>query len=120
MSSSHHATRRTLMRFAFVVIVCGLLYAGLRPHPVPELFHEEDKLYHLLGFAALAVCTRVAFPRHAWWWQALAMLVLGAGIELAQNLQPARTGSMWDFLFDTLGVGIGLALARLPFMRRLS
>src|SRR5699024_6151600 len=89
MSTFLHAARRTLAHLAFVVVVCVLLYAGLGPHSVPEMFHEEDKLFHLLGFAALAVCTRLAFPRRAWWWQALAMLALGAGIELAQNLQPA-------------------------------
>ncbi len=114
------ATRRVLLRLAFAVVACFLLYAGLRAQSVPELFHEEDKLYHLAGFAALAVCTRLAFPRPAWWWQALAMLAMGGGIELAQNLEPARLGSAWDFLFDAIGVAIGLALARLPYLRHLA
>lgn len=118
MTLPRPAVQRVLVRVVFVVVVCILLYAGLRQNPVPEMFHEEDKLYHALGFAVLAVSTRLAFPRGPWWWQALGALVLGGGIELAQNLQPARTGSVWDFLFDALGVGAGWLLLQLPTLRR--
>lgn len=118
MKPMNRARRYLALRWLLAAIVVVLLCAGLRPHPVPETFHEEDKLYHLLGFAVLAVSTRLAFPRRAWWWLALAMLTLGLGIELAQNLEPARQGSLWDFLFDAVGVSLGLLLARLPVLRR--
>lgn len=95
-----------------------LLYTGPRPRPVPEIFHQEDKLYHLLGFATLAIGTRLALPRQAWWWQALAMLALGAGIELVQNLEPARVGSVWNFLFDAIGVRAGLLAVQLALFNR--
>lgn len=119
MTRSHRRLLRYLLRVAFVLVLGFLLYAGLRQNPAPEMFHEEDKLYHLLGFAALIACTRLAFPRGTWWWQALGVLALGGGIELLQNLEPARTGSIWDFLFDLLGVGLGLLLVRLPLFKRL-
>ncbi len=119
MTRPGSASKRVAWRLVLFAVLVGLLYAGLRSHPVPEAFHEEDKLYHLLGFAALAACTRLAFPRRAWWWQTLAMLAIGAGIELAQALMPGRVGSVWDFAFDTLGIAIGLALSRWPTLRRL-
>ncbi|HET8553850.1 MAG TPA: hypothetical protein VFL78_03415 [Rhodanobacteraceae bacterium] len=119
MTRSHPVLMRYALRVAFVLVFAFLLYAGLRQNPVPELFHEEDKLYHLIGFAAFIACARLAFPRGAWWWQTAGALALGAGIELAQNLQPARTGSIWDFLFDAVGVGLGLLLLRLPVFQRL-
>lgn len=119
MTRLHSILTRYAMRAIFVLVLCALLYAGLRQNPVPELFHEEDKLYHLIGFAAFIACARLAFPRGAWWWQAVGALALGGGIELVQNLQPARVGSIWDFLFDALGVGAGLLLVRLPVFRQL-
>lgn len=119
MTRSHPVLMRYALRAVFVLVFGFLLYAGLRQQPVPELFHEEDKLYHLIGFAAFIACARLAFPRGAWWWQAAGALALGAGIELGQNLQPARIGSIWDFLFDALGVGLGLLLVRLPVFKQL-
>lgn len=117
MTRPHPVLMRYALRVAFVLVFGFLLYAGLRQNPVPELFHEEDKFYHLLGFAAFIACARLAFPRGAWWWQAAGALALGGAIELLQNLQPARTGSIWDFLFDALGVGLGLLLVRLPVFK---
>lgn len=118
MTPPDPALRRVVLRIAFAVVLAVLLYAGLREQPVPELFHEEDKLHHVLGFAVLAMSARMAFPHGRLRWQLPAMLALGAAIELAQNLLPGRTGSVWDMLADMLGVGLGLALAALPAMRR--
>ncbi len=111
------AFRRLLAGAALVVVLAIVLYAGLGPHPVPQGFHEEDKLYHLIGFAALAACTRLTFPRAAWWWQVIGVLALGGGIELAQTFQPERVGSVWDFLFDGVGVAAGWLLLQMPTLR---
>jgi VanZ family protein len=110
--------RRLVLRIAFAVVLAVLLYAGLREQPVPELFHEEDKLHHVLGFAVLAVSMRMAFPRGRLRWQLPALLALAAGIELVQKLMPERTGSVWDLLAGAFGVTLGLALALLPALRR--
>lgn len=118
MTLSFPALRRLLMRAVFIAVLAVVLYAGLRQQPVPEVFDQEDKLYHVLGFAALAMCTRLAFPRGGWWWQVLGALAIGGGIELAQNLHPERVGSLWDFLADAIGVGIGWLLLQLPLLRR--
>jgi VanZ family protein len=118
MTAPDPVLRRVVLRIVFVAVLAVLLYAGLREHPVPELFHEEDKLHHLLGFAVLAVSMRMAFPRGRLRWQLPAMLALAAGIELAQNLMPERTGSMWDMWAGTLGIALGLASTMLPALHR--
>jgi VanZ family protein len=117
--------RRLLLRAIFVAVLVALLYAGLREQPVPQFFHGcmdrthgEDKLHHVLGFAVLAASMRMAFPRGRMSWQLLALAVLGAAIELGQNLLPARTGSAWDMLAGVLGAVLGLALTQLPVLRR--
>ena len=47
----------------FVAVLAVILFAGLKPDPVPQLFSQQDKLHHMLGFAALAFSLRLAFPR---------------------------------------------------------
>src|SRR5699024_918957 len=98
MTPPRHPLRRVLPRLGLVLVVGMLLYAGLMQNPAPKVFHGVDKLYHLTGFALLAVCTRLAFVRGAVWLQILAMLALGAGIEIVQAYIPGATASVWDFL----------------------
>ena len=47
----------------FLIVLAVVLFNGLKPEPVPQLFDQQDKLHHLLGFAALAFTLRLAFPR---------------------------------------------------------
>lgn len=118
MTTRRHAIRRSLPRVAVIVIVAILLYAGLLQNPAPKLFHGMDKIYHMSGFAILAICTRLAFARGSATRQVLAMLVLGAGIEIVQIFVPKATASPWDFLFDAIGITLGLLLMRLPIFKR--
>jgi len=41
----------------------------------------------------------------------------GLALELAQSLVPERTASLKDLLVDLVGIGIGLALARVAAPR---
>ncbi|MBF6623433.1 MAG: VanZ family protein, partial [Pseudomonas stutzeri] len=54
---------RFLRFLPFLAVAVVILYAGLKPEPVPQAFDQQDKLHHLLGFAALAFSMRLAFPR---------------------------------------------------------
>ena len=89
----------------------GLLYTGLRTRPIAQLFDQEDKLHHLLGFFALAFSCRLAFLRVKLHWIALGCVLSGVAIEYAQALIPLRTASLYDALANTLGVALGLAVA---------
>ena len=99
---------RTLL---FLAVCAGLLYTGLRTKPIAQLFDQEDKLHHLLGFFALAFSCRLAFLRVKLHWIALGCVLTGVAIEYAQALIPLRTASLYDALANTLGVALGLAVA---------
>ena len=97
---------RTLL---FLAVCAGLLYTGLRTKPIAQLFDQEDKLHHLLGFFALAFSCRLAFLRVKLHWIALGCVLAGVAIEYAQALIPLRTASLYDALANTIGVVLGLA-----------
>lgn len=86
-----------------------LLFAGLKAQPVPQTFANEDKLYHLLGFAALGFVAFMTFVRTHWLPVLLGCLLVGLGIELGQALQPLRTASPADMAANALGVLLGWA-----------
>lgn len=94
-----------------------LLFAGLRPEPVPQEFVQQDKLHHLLGLAVFVYTLRLAMPRLHGAWLAAIGLVAAALIELGQGLLPLRTASLADMGANSLGVLLGLALTRLRWGR---
>lgn len=98
---------RYLRVLPFLAVLAVILFAGLKPEPLPEAVDQQDKLHHLLGFAALVVASRLAFPRSHFIW--LLTLCLGTGllIELGQGLQPNRTPSTGDMLANALGALLG-------------
>ena len=100
------------VRMLFFVGISGvLLTAGLRAQPIPEVFAQEDKLYHLIGFIALSFSCRLAFLQVKLRWIAMGCLLTGVLIEYAQALMPLRTASAYDALANAFGVTIGLLLA---------
>lgn len=98
---------RYLRVLPFLAVLVVILFAGFRPQPLPEAVDQQDKLHHLLGFAALVVSSRLAFPRaHSIW---LLAFSLGTGllIEFGQGLLPNRTPSTGDMLANALGALLG-------------
>jgi VanZ family protein len=93
----------------FGVVALVVLVTGLSPVPVPQVFWHQDKVHHLLGFAALAFTARLAFPRVPVPWLAAAMLAGPTAIELGQGLLPLRTASAPDMLANAVGVLLGMA-----------
>jgi len=81
------------------------LYGLLRPESPPQLFEQSDKALHLLAFAALALSSRLAFPRMPAGLLWGGMLVLAPFLEWLQKaLQPARQFSELDIAANLLGV----------------
>jgi VanZ family protein len=95
-----------------LVIVGSLLPALLLPL-VPE---GGDKVEHLLGYAILAAmavqlfATRAALLRAA-----VGLVLLGIGIEFAQDLlTTTRQMDAWDAIANTAGVALGMATMLTP------
>ncbi len=61
-----------------------------------------------MAYGVLAVLGGLGFKG---WWSLLmvgiGLVVLGAGLELAQSIIPDRTGSVYDALANLVGVAIG-------------
>ncbi|WP_375741576.1 VanZ family protein [Pseudomonas boanensis] len=98
---------RYLRVLPFFAVLAVILFAGLKPEPLPEAVEQQDKLHHLLGFAALAATSRLGFPRTHFIWLLTICLGTGLLIELGQGLLPNRTPSAGDVIANTLGVMLG-------------
>jgi len=95
----------------FLAVCAGLLFTGLRTRPIPQVFAQEDKLHHFMGFFALAFSCRLAFLPVKLHWIAIGCVLAGVLIEYAQALIPLRTASFYDALANTAGVALGLLVA---------
>ena len=90
-----------------VVIVSGLV----PPQDLPRL-RISDKFEHLIAYVGLAIWFGGLLPPRRYVHLALALLVLGGGIEIAQGLMGLGREADWrDFFADALGVAFGLALS---------
>ena len=100
-----------LRALLFLAACAGLLFTGLRARPIPQVFAQEDKLHHFIGFFALAFSCRLAFLPVKLHWIAIGCVLAGVLIEYAQALIPLRTASFYDALANTAGVALGLLVA---------
>lgn len=100
---------RFLRFLPFLAVAVVILYAGLKPEPVPQAFDQQDKLHHLLGFAALAFSMRLAFPRLRLLWVIVLCLALAVLVEVGQSYYPHRVASIADMVANALGVAVGVA-----------
>lgn len=96
---------RRWVQAVFWASALGVLAMSLMPTDrLPEfVFDWWDKAQHALGFAWLALCGRLAYPR---WPRGMlvVLLALGAVIELAQSATGWRQGDVADWCADAIGV----------------
>lgn len=95
------------LALATITITFMLLTPG---GTVPSGPPHTDKATHALMFAVLAVCSRYArlspIVTVAW------LAVYGIVTEVLQaTVAVRRSGSLWDWCADLVGVAIGLAIA---------
>lgn len=84
------------------------LYLTLRPIVIPTTM--SDKSQHLLTFGLLTAWAALAYPRARLAPLGLALSGLGGMIELLQPLS-GRSDDLLDWIADTAGILIGLAVA---------
>lgn len=94
-------------------MVAGVVIASLVPARTIEalLGDLNDKLEHAAAYAGLMVWFGGMFRRSLQVWIAIALVVLGGGIELLQGLTPTRTPDVLDLAADSVGVLLAMVLS---------
>lgn len=106
---------RTWLALGWVFVSLALL-ACLVPPSAPglqPLFVLNDKVEHALGYVALSVWFAGLYPRSRYLWIALALFAMGVVIEFLQGwMSFGRNSDARDVVANTIGIAIGLLLAR--------
>jgi len=96
---------------------CALIFAlSHQPAlPVPMLFPHQDKVHHLLAYAAMGLLAwrlfahRIPTPQRLWLATTLFCSLYGASDEFHQSFISGRESDIFDWLADTLGAAIAAA-----------
>ena len=94
-----------------VLVVVVLAVFAWHPAGLPQAFAQQDKLVHLLGFAAFALTLRLGLPALSRPEYAGVLLLAASALELGQTFLPTRTASLGDLVADGIGAVLGFALA---------
>lgn len=106
------------------VLIAGALTAAvlmLGPWPgLEQVFGLSDKAAHAIAFGGLVAVSFVAFPRMRRNDLALAAVMLGASVEVAQLFTADRSASLADLGADALGVGVVYLSSQIEGLRKLA
>lgn len=109
------AARVTLVLGALAVAVLALgPFQGAE-----RIFGLNDKAAHAIAFGGLLAVSFLAFPRMRRNDLAMAALVLGAGVEVAQ-LFGGRSASVLDWLADAAGIATIYGASMIETVRKLA
>jgi VanZ family protein len=76
------------------------------------LFELNDKFMHMFGYVVLMLWFSGIYPRDRYRWIALALFMMGIGIEVLQEwMSVGRSADVFDVVADTLGIAIGYIAA---------
>ncbi len=100
--------RHRLALIATMILAATIAWLTLTPSPpTPDLQHPmSDKLYHVLGFAALVFPSALLFKRSLIWIVPLSV-TFGAAIEIIQPYT-GRSAEAMDFVANLIGIGVGI------------
>lgn len=105
--SARQRSRPSLrLRFAaFLGLILAAMASALQPR-FPFGLADYDAAFHIGTFGLLAL----AAPLIRWpiWRSAFALFSVGLIIEAIQALEPTRSASWRDVLFNAVGIGIGV------------
>lgn len=102
--------------FTFLACV-ALAVLSLLPQTAPPTDYGADKGLHFLGYSGLMLLAAISWPRPSWRWWALALVLGGIGVEIAQGFTPTRSASLGDAVANSIGVAIGWGVAVLVSRR---
>ena len=106
---------------ARIALVTGALTAAtlmLGPWPgLEQVFGLSDKAAHTIAFGGLVAISFLAFPRMRRNDLALAAVLLGASIEVAQLFTADRSGSFGDLFADCAGVAVVYLCSQIESVR---
>jgi len=109
---------------ARAVLVTGVLAAAvlmLGPWPgLERSFGLSDKAAHMIAFGGLVATSFLAFPRMRRNDLAIAAVLLGASVEVAQLFTADRGASIGDLLADTAGVGVVYLASHIEHLRAMA
>jgi hypothetical protein len=109
---------------ARAVLICGALTAAvlmLGPWPgLEHVFGLSDKAAHAMAFGGLLAVSFLAFPRMRRNDLAVAAILLGASVEVAQMFTSDRSASFADLAADSLGVGVIYLASHIENLRELA
>lgn len=99
------------LALGLTLLLMGIIAAlTLAPISAPEPVEHSDKIYHVLGFAGLALPISVFRPR----WLLVAVPIFAGFGGLIEIIQPyvGRECSLDDWLADLAGIALGVACGR--------
>jgi VanZ family protein len=91
---------------ALGVIAASLVSPSVLSMPVAV----SDKLYHAVAYFVLTLVALYIFDDEQPLFVAVGVVVLGAGVEVAQGFVPYRTVSLLDAVANAVGVAIALGV----------
>jgi VanZ family protein len=102
------AYRRLWLALGAVLIITVIASSLVPWGGTPGRFPGVDKLEHVAAYLVLMAWFAGLQPRRAWRWLALALLAMGALLELAQGaMDLQRTADVRDVLANATGIGLG-------------
>lgn len=103
---------RKLARLAFYLGLLIVVALSLIPQDAVPALRIWDKAGHVLAYAALAAAGGIGYRgQRSLFLVGLALLLLGAALELAQSFLPDRIASLQDILANAIGIALGSLLA---------
>lgn len=111
----------TTARAALVggAVTAAVLMLGPWPG-LEKVFGLSDKAAHAIAFGGLLAVSFLAFPRMRRNDLAIAAVLLGASVEVAQLFTSDRSASFGDLFADSLGVGVIYAASHIENLRSLA
>lgn len=104
--------------YLYLIAYCTLIYwlSGQKSLPAPQWFSFQDKIHHAAAYAGMAFFSWRSLRHFIQSSVMLAVAVIvfcsfyGASDEWHQSFVPGRDASAGDWLADTLGAGMAVAL----------